>query len=191
MTRKELETLGLEKEVIDKIIKINGDDIENAKNRMQVQIDEANNTITALNNKIKENGDAETTIADLQNQIKDFQDKETARLEAEKKAKTDAEFNQKIKPIFEELGIKDNAYIRNGLTADVKKRLEADNTLGIKDILTELTKDNDDFKVNPQNSGVTIPPAKGAKSGKYSKEQIANMSVEEINENWNDIKESI
>lgn len=191
MTRKELETLDLEKEVIDKIIKINGDDIENAKNKMQTQIDEANNTITALNNKIKENGDAATTIADLQNQIKDFQDKENARLEAEKKAKTDAEFNQKIKPIFEELGIKDNAYIRNGLTADVKKRLEADNTLGIKDILTELTKDNDDFKINPQSGEVIIPPANGAKSGKYSKEQIANMSVEEINENWNDIKESI
>jgi len=84
MTRKELEPMGLSKENVDAIIKINGDDIENAKTAANTahttEIQNLQTEITGLKGQVKERdtqletlksstGDAEamkTQIADLQ-----------------------------------------------------------------------------------------------------------------------------
>lgn len=54
MTRKQLEDLGLSKEQIDSIIKINGDDIENAKSVSAAEIKNLQTEITGLNTQVKD-----------------------------------------------------------------------------------------------------------------------------------------
>lgn len=80
MTRKELEDLGLSKEQVDSIIKINGDDIENAKAASATEIKSLKAEVTSLNTQVADRdkqletlkataGDNETLkqqIADLQ-----------------------------------------------------------------------------------------------------------------------------
>lgn len=80
MTRKELEDLGLSKEQVDSIIKINGADIENAKTASATEIKNLQTEVSGLNKQVKDRdtqletlkastGDAEamkTQIADLQ-----------------------------------------------------------------------------------------------------------------------------
>lgn len=80
MTRKELEDLGLSKEQVDSIIKINGTDIENAKTASTAEIKNLQTENTGLKTQISDRdkqletlkastGDAEamkTQIADLQ-----------------------------------------------------------------------------------------------------------------------------
>lgn len=54
MTRKQLEDLGLSKEQVDSIIKINGDDIENAKSVSAAEIKNLQTEITGLNTQVKD-----------------------------------------------------------------------------------------------------------------------------------------
>lgn len=54
MTRKQLEDLGLNKEQVDSIIKINGDDIENAKSVSAAEIKNLQTEITGLNTQVKD-----------------------------------------------------------------------------------------------------------------------------------------
>lgn len=54
MTRKQLEDLGLSKEQVDSIIKINGDDIENAKSVSVAEIKNLQTEITGLNTQVKD-----------------------------------------------------------------------------------------------------------------------------------------
>ena len=49
MTRKQLEDMGLSKEQVDSIIKINGDDIENAKAASATEIKNLKAEVTSLN----------------------------------------------------------------------------------------------------------------------------------------------
>ena len=80
MTRKELEDLGLSKEQVDSIIKINGADIENAKTASATEIKNLQTEVSGLTTQVKDRdtqletlkastGDAEamkTQIANLQ-----------------------------------------------------------------------------------------------------------------------------
>ena len=80
MTRKQLEDLGLSKEQIDSIMKINGDDIENAKSASAAEIKNIQAEVTGLKAQVTDRdkqletlksaaGDNETLtkqIADLQ-----------------------------------------------------------------------------------------------------------------------------
>ena len=56
MTRKELEDLGLSKEQVDSVIKINGTDIENAKTASATEIKNLQTEITGLNTKSQRQG---------------------------------------------------------------------------------------------------------------------------------------
>ena len=54
MTRKQLEDLGLSKEQVDSIIKINGEDIENARSASATEIKNLQTEIAGLNTQVKE-----------------------------------------------------------------------------------------------------------------------------------------
>lgn len=54
MKREQLKELGLEKEQIDSIMKINGDDIENAKSASAAEITNLQTEITGLNSQVKD-----------------------------------------------------------------------------------------------------------------------------------------
>lgn len=54
MTRKQLEDMGLSKEQVDSIIKINGDDIENAKAASATEIKNLKAEVTSLNTQVSD-----------------------------------------------------------------------------------------------------------------------------------------
>ena len=178
MKRKDLEDLQLEKEVIDKIMTLNGVDAEARKADMvdlQAKLDEANKQITDFGEKVKDLDSKDATVAELQKKIADYEQSETDRIANETKQKEYSEFVEKANPIFGELGIKNNKYIRDGLLADAKAKMAEDSTLGLKDILSTLTKDIDDIKDNPQQT-VVIP---GVGNGIKGEVDITKMNYDE------------
>ena len=54
MTRKQLEDMGLSKEQVDNIIKINGDDIENAKAASATEIKNLKAEVASLNTQVSD-----------------------------------------------------------------------------------------------------------------------------------------
>lgn len=74
MKREQLKEMGLEKEQIDSIMKINGDDIENAKSAPAVKIRDLQTEVSELKEQIvdlqRANADAVTAHSDEMNQLK-------------------------------------------------------------------------------------------------------------------------
>ena len=54
MTRKQLEDLGLSKEQVDSIMKINGDDIENAKSASAAEIKNLETEVSGLKTQVSD-----------------------------------------------------------------------------------------------------------------------------------------
>ena len=54
MKRTELEALGLNKEQVDAVIKINGDDIENAKKTAEAETQNVQKEVDSLKDQVKE-----------------------------------------------------------------------------------------------------------------------------------------
>jgi predicted nucleic acid-binding Zn-ribbon protein len=92
MKRNFLEDLGLEKEVVDKIMAENGKDIENAKadyDELKAELKTANDTIADRDNQLKElkdsvkdNEDLTAKIAELEKQNKDEAKNHKAEIES-------------------------------------------------------------------------------------------------------------
>ena len=81
MDRKFLESLGLEKEAIDKVMAEHGktvqaakptdyDDLKSAKATLESQVEQLNGTLTAANDKYTQQ---ESTLGDLQKQVKGYE----------------------------------------------------------------------------------------------------------------------
>ncbi len=110
MTRKELEDLGLSKEQVDSVMKINGTDIENAKTPVKDKDDE----ITNLKEQLKT---ANTTITDLKKtnaSNEELQGKVTEYENEVKRLKTEAENTAKTYALKEQLskaGVVDADYL--------------------------------------------------------------------------------
>jgi chromosome segregation ATPase len=96
MTRKQLEDLGLTKEQADSIIKINGDDIENAKSASAAEIKNLQTEVDGLKTQVGDRDKQLETLkvsagdnADLKKQIEDLQTEN-----ATAKANYESELNQ-------------------------------------------------------------------------------------------------
>ena len=96
MTRKQLEDLGLTKEQADSIIKINGDDIENAKGTASTEIKNLQTEVKGLKTQVGDRDKQLETLkasagdnADLKKQIEDLQTEN-----ATAKATHESELNQ-------------------------------------------------------------------------------------------------
>lgn len=167
MKRAELETLGLEKEVIDKIMAIHGADTEAKKAEIaeiQKKLDEANQQITDFGEKVKELDSKDATVAELQKKLTDYEQKEQARTEAEKTALEEKELDEKIHAVIGDKKFT-SEYVKKGIFNDIKEQLKSDNTIGIDKAFETLTKDKEGIFVNP-NEPVKIPPAGGQPSTK-------------------------
>lgn len=110
MTRKELEEIGLSKEQIDSVMKINGTDIENAKSSLKDKEDEISNLTEQLetaNNTIVDLKKTNASNEELQGKVGEYE-KEVARLktEAENTAKTYA-----LKEQLTKAGVVDADYL--------------------------------------------------------------------------------
>jgi hypothetical protein len=173
MKRTDLEALGLEKEVMDKIMQLHGADIEAKKQEianLKANNDEQAKKITELGENLKNSeGDAQK-IADLQKQIDDFAKAEAERKQKEELANAD---RQKTNNIMDVIGDKKfvNEFTKNAVISQIKTEMDkAENAgKGIKDIFDSITKDSTDIFVNPQQAKITIPPA-GSNDGTEVKE---------------------
>lgn len=96
MTRKQLEDLGLTKEQADSVMKINGDDIENAKGTAATEIKNLQTEVEGLKTQVSDRDSQLETLkasagdnADLKKQIEDLQTEN-----ATAKATHESELNQ-------------------------------------------------------------------------------------------------
>lgn len=157
MTRTELAELGIEsKELIESILKINGQNLELSKTKiseLESRISEKENSIKELNNKIKSFDGKSEEIQSLQQKVEEYENAEKDRI-----------FNQNINEIK---GNKEfyNEFTEKSLIEQLKVEISKpeNNGLGTKDIFEMLTKDRTDiFKEDkePQNQ-LIIPAAVG------------------------------
>lgn len=96
MTRKQLEDLGLTKEQVDSVMKINGDDIENAKGTAATEIKNLQTEVEGLKTQVSDRDKQLETLktsagdnAELKKQIEDLQTEN-----ATAKANHESELNQ-------------------------------------------------------------------------------------------------
>lgn len=161
MKREFLKSLGLEEEMIDKIMAEHGKSIsiEKAKG------DDLTSKLEASNTKIAE---YETKIANLEKVSTDstkvqeeLDNLKKSIAENEAKAKAKAEDEILTKNITSAFGDKKfvNEYTKNAIVNDIKTALKDSNNAGksAKDLFEELTKDKEGIFDNP-NKGVSTPP---------------------------------
>lgn len=160
MKRADLEALNLEKEAIDKIMDMNGADIEAKKaeiNTLKTQLKESKESISELNEKLKDVDSKDETIGNLKKQIDDMVQAEKDREENERKKKADDELTERIVSAFPEGVEFTSDYAKNGVIADIKSALKEDATLGVKEIFESLTKDKEGIFKNKQHEKLKIP----------------------------------
>ena len=198
MTREEVKTIfpDATDEQVNAFLDKNSRDIGKAKGdgdkhkaeveRLKQQITEKDNTISEME---KAKGDADKIAAELEK----YKQAEADRQAAEKAAEEDRILTEAVTSA---IGDKEfvNDMTKNGYIAEVKKALAdpANKGKGAAEIFESLTKDVEGIFKNPQQTKVTVPSASGAGNGQtFTREQIQNMSPKEINENWDNIKNSL
>lgn len=162
MTRKQLEDLGISKEQIDGIMKINGEDIENAKSASAVEIKNLQTELSGLKTQVADRdkqletlktavGDNETLtrqIADLQaenTKVKENHESEMTQLKidfAVEKALTGAKAKN-IKAVKALLDLTDAKFDKEGnvkgLQEQIDKLTTADDTKFLFDATSQQT----------------------------------------------------
>lgn len=187
MTRKQLEDLGLSKEQADSIMKINGDDIENAKSASAAEIKNLQTEVTGLKTQVSDRdkqletlktaaGDNETLtkqIADLQaenTKVKETHESEMNQLKVDfavEKALTGAKAKN-IKAVKALLDLTDAKLDKEGnvkgLQEQIDKLTAADDTKFLFDV-TQQTQQQTFKGFQPgasaqQKPGAEVDPSK-------------------------------
>ena len=166
MNRADLEKLGLEKDVIDKVMALHGTDIESKKTKisdLENKIKEKDETIkkheeqiTKLGDDLKASEGNVDKIKDLEKQIDDFKVAEQKRKEDEEKAQADKVLTDNILEVFGDKQFV-NDFTKNSIMNQIKADLQKDENKGkgIKDIFETITKDANDIFKNPQHEELT------------------------------------
>ena len=196
MTRKQLEDLGLTKEQADSIMKINGDDIENAKGTASTEIKNLQTEVEGLKTQVGDRDKQLETLkasagdnADLKKQIEDLQTEN-----ATAKANHESELNQlkidfavekaltgakakNIKAVKALLELNDAKLDKDGnvkgLAEQIEKLTSGDDTKFLFEAQKQ-TKQQQNFKgFQPGASG-------GQKPGEGEKVDFSKMSYDEL-----------
>lgn len=165
MKRADLEALGLEKDVVDKVMQLHGADIEVKKQeiaQLKASNEEQVAKIEQLGEDLKNSeGDAKK-IQDLQKQIDDYNKAESERKANEEKANAE---QVRTNNILDVIGDKKfvNEFTKNAVISQIKSEMDKTENAGkgIKDIFEGITKDSTDIFANPQQQKLTIPPTNG------------------------------
>lgn len=196
MTRKQLEDLGLTKEQADSVMKINGDDIENAKGTAATEIKNLQTEVDGLKTQVGDRDKQLETLkasagdnADLKKQIEDLQTEN-----ATAKANHESELNQlkidfavekaltgakakNIKAVKALLELNDAKLDKDrnvkGLAEQIEKLTSGDDTKFLFEAQKQ-TKQQQNFKgFQPGASG-------GQKPGEGEKVDFSKMSYDEL-----------
>lgn len=169
MRRNELKNLGLEADVIDQILEMNGDDINREKAK-------ARNLETELKELKSQIGDVDVKKIEAE---RDSWKSKFEDLEKQNKAeKEEKEFNDFLKSNFDEFKVKDEVSVKANLDFE-KIKASKDRTKEIKEQLTNVQKEkaylfNSEEKENNNSPIYTYTPS-GGKGGEITEaEAMAN-----------------
>ncbi|WP_455715339.1 phage scaffolding protein [Anaerosporobacter sp.] len=180
MKRKFLEDLGLEKEVIDKIMAENGSDIEAEKTKAKEQVDNLQGQLDTVNESLKkfDGVDVETLKGEISTLQTTLQAKETEF----QKQLAERDFNQQLEAAINTMGAKNAKAVKALLDIDTlkgSKNQEAD----IKAAIEACQKDNDYlFGTNEPINNPTGPTGGGTLPTGDEKMMSSMMSVMGIKE---------
>ncbi len=192
MTRKQLEDLGLTKEQVDSIIKINGEDIENAKGSsameiknlqtevegLKTQVSDRDTQLETLKTSAGDNAELTKQIADLQaenTKAKETHESELNQLKidfAVEKALTGAKAKN-IKAVKALLELKDAKLDKDGNVKGLAEQIEKLTTGADTKFLFEAQKQQKFKGFQPGASG-------GNKPGEGEQVDFSKMSYEEL-----------
>lgn len=148
MTRKELEDLGLSKEQVDSVIKINGTDIENAKTASATEIKNLQTEITGLNTQVSDRdkqletlkastGDAEA----MKKQIEDLQTENATVKTTHESEMTQLKVNFAVEKALTGANAKNVKAVMALLDLDDAKLDKEGNVKGLQEQIDKLTAD--------------------------------------------------
>ena len=162
MKRDFLESLGLESEVIDKIMRENGKDIEGVKAKF-VDYDDIKKQLETANTTLEKFKDYDQTKADVEKyktELKKSQEESAAKIASLERSAKVGDF------------LSDKKFV-NSITHDaVKKQLadmltdEKNAGKSLKDLFDEITKDQADILKDDNAPTPPVVPAMSGKSGK-------------------------
>lgn len=195
MTRKQLEDLGLSKEQVDSVIKINGDDIENAKSASATEISNLKAEITGLNVQVADrdkqleslkttagNNEALTKqIADLQTEnakAKETHESEMNQLKVDfavEKALTGAKAKN-VKAVKALLDLADAKLDKEGnvkgLQEQIDKLTADESTKFLFEAPMQNNQQQNTFKGFQPGASAEVPPGVAADTSKMNYDQL-------------------
>lgn len=173
MRRSELKNLGLEADVIDQILEMNGDDINREKAKARKFEDE----VKDLKSQLGDTADVKKIEAERDDWKSKFEN-----LEKQNKAeKEEKEFNDFLKANFDEFKVRDEVSVKANL--DFEKIKESkDRTKEIKEQLTNVQKEkaylfNSEEKVKENSQTYTYTP-NGGKGGDVTEAEAMAKELE-------------
>lgn len=172
MRRNELKNLGLEADVIDQILEMNGDDINREKAK-------ARNLETELKELKSQIGDVDVKKIEAE---RDSWKSKFEDLEKQNKAeKEEKEFNDFLKSNFDEFKVKDEVSVKANLDFE-KIKASKDRTKEIKEQLTNVQKEkaylfNSEEKENNNSPIYTYTPS-GGKGGEITEAEALAQELE-------------
>ena len=194
MTRKQLEDMGLSKEQVDSIIKINGDDIENAKAASATEIKNLKAEVTSLNTQVSDrdkqletlkvsSGDNEA----LKQQIADLQAENTKAKETHESEMNQLKIDYAVEKALTGAKAKNIKGVKALLELEDAKLDKDGNVKGLAEQIEKLTA-GDDTKFlfeaqkqqKPHFKGFQPGASGGTKPGEGEKLDFSKMSYEEL-----------
>ena len=173
MRRSELKNLGLEADVIDQILEMNGDDINREKAKARKFEDE----VKDLKSQLGDTADVKKIEAERDDWKSKFEN-----LEKQNKAeKEEKEFNDFLKSNFDEFKVKDEVSVKANLDFE-KIKGSKDRTKEIKEQLTNVQKEksylfNSEEKVKENSQTYTYTP-NGGKGGDVTEAEAMAKELE-------------
>ena len=196
MTRKQLEDLGLTKEQADSVMKINGDDIENAKGTASTEIKNLQTEVEGLKTQVGDRDKQLETLkasagdnADLKKRIEDLQTEN-----ATAKATHESELNQlkidfAVEKALTGAKVKNIKAVKALLELDDAKLDKDGNVKGLAEQIEKLTSGDDTkflFEAQKQTKqqqnfkGFQPGASGGQKPGEGEKVDFSKMSYDEL-----------
>lgn len=173
MRRSELKNLGLEADVIDTILEMNGDDINREKAKARKFEDE----VKDLKSQLGDTADVKKIEAERDSWKSKFEN-----LEKQNKAeKEEKEFNDFLKANFDEFKVRDEVSVKANLDFE-KIKASKDRTKEIKEQLTNVQKEksylfNSEEKVKENSQTYTYTP-NGGKGGDVTEAEAMAKELE-------------
>jgi len=175
MKRSELEALGLNKEQVDEVIKINGADIENAKKTAEAETQNVQKEVDSLKGQVKERDkqleNLKATAGDneaLTKQIADLQAENATAKEAHESEMTRLKVDFAVEKALAGANAKNVKAVKALLDLEDAKLDKEGNVKGLQEQIDKLTAADDTkflFEVPEQNQGQGQQTFKGFQPG--------------------------